>query len=450
MLSTIAKVLQGRLYGTDGVIDSFSIDTRTLTPGALFVALAGSGRDGHDYLSAALERGARGALVARRVAVDLPQVLVADPRLGLGRLAAWWRKRHALPLLAVTGSNGKTSVKEMIRQILAQGGQPVLATEGNLNNDLGVPLTLLRLRDTHRFAVIEMGMNHPGEIDYLTRIAQPDVAVITNAAAAHLEGLGSVAAVARAKGEIFAGLQVGGTAVVNADDPHCGLWCELAGQARVVRFGLEQPAEVSARYELLADASVLHLETPWGSGECRLAVPGRHNIMNALAAAAATGSAGIGIEQIAAGLAAWSGVRGRLQVTRIDDVTLIDDSYNANPASMVAAIDVLCNQGGSRVLVIGDMGELGDAAAALHATIGQRAREAGVTQLFCLGPLSREACTAFGPASEHFTDHARLAEALASRLRGLAGPVSVLVKGSRAARMERVVEYLVATLGGGR
>ena len=448
MLSTLTRATRGRQIGEDVSIDAISIDTRTLEPGALFVALSGPNFDGHDYLAAARDKGASAVMVARQIDIDLPQLVVPKPAQALGEMAAWWRSCFKMPLLAVTGSNGKTTVKEMLAAILHQASQHVLATHGNLNNDLGVPLTLMRLRDKHDYAVIEMGMNNPGELTYLTHLAKPDVAVITNAAAAHLEGLGGLKEVALAKGEILGGLADKGIAVLNAGDAYYPTWKKLAEPHRIISFALDRAADVSADYEVLADSSQLHLSTPWGDGDCTLSVPGRHNVANALAAAAAAGAAGAGIEAITRGLSQWHGVKGRLQTQLIGDIQLIDDTYNANPASMQAGIDVLAAQSGTTFLVMGDMKELGNDAVDLHGRVGEQAAEAGIDEFYGLGEMSRIACQHFSEQAHHFSDHERLVADLLARLKGVSGPVTVLVKGSRSMQMERVIAGLTTELEG--
>jgi len=364
--------------------------------------------------------------------------------LGLGRLAAAWRAHYAVPMAAVTGSNGKTTTKEMIAAILSRRGA-VLATRGNLNNDIGVPLTLLRLRDEHRFAVIEMGANHAGEIAYLTGLARPDVAVITNAAAAHLEGFGSLEGVGRAKGEIFAGLRTGGVAVINADDAMAPLWFELAGDAQVRRFALDADAEVRGQWRAEHGGGHLKLTTPAGETHIHLPLAGRHNAMNALAAAAVTEALGAGLDDIRAGLESLVPVHGRLErIAGVGGMHIIDDTYNANPASLAAALDVLTGEEGSRWLVLGDMGELGQDGARLHAEAGALARAAGVERLLALGELTREAVQAFGAGAEHFADVETLVAVLRRDWPGLG---TVLVKGSRSMHMERVIEALRADNG---
>ncbi|MCX7628380.1 MAG: UDP-N-acetylmuramoyl-tripeptide--D-alanyl-D-alanine ligase [Methylophilaceae bacterium] len=448
LLSEAAQATSGDLRGPDLRFLGVTTDSRLVTGGDLFVALHGTRFDGHDFVAQCFERGAVAAMVCReplhgdkeKLAGSL--LMVRDTRKGLGDLAAYWRGKFVIPLAAITGSNGKTTVKEMLANILRaySGSEAVLATEGNLNNDIGLPLTLLKMRDTHRYAVAEMGMNHLGEIAYLTRIARPTVALVNNAQPAHLEGVGSVEAVARAKGEIFQGLTDDGTALINADDTFAPFWKGLAYPHRIMTFGLEQPADVSADYVLEPEGSSVQLKTPVGNVTLHLNVPGLHNVRNALAAAAAGLALGVTVAAIATGLEGFSGVRGRLQrKTGCCGCTLIDDSYNANPASMRAAISVLASLSGKKIFVMGDMGELGSEAAVMHAEIGAAAKEAGITALYALGEMTRHAVAAFGSGAHHFDR----AEALAAELlKMLDENTVVLVKGSRFMRMERVVELL--------
>ncbi len=444
-LAATAEHLNGRHLGADARFRAVSTDSRTISSGDLFVALKGPHFDGHDYLAQARDRGAIGAMISREIAIDLPRLLVADTRLGLGQLAALWREASPAAVVAVTGSNGKTTVKEMIAAILTRRA-PTLATIGNLNNDIGLPLTLLRLQD-ERYAVVEMGANRPGEIGYLSRIARPDVAVLNNAGSAHLEGFGTPEGVARAKAEIIDGLAKGGTFVFNADDRWAGLWAELAGKRPVRRFGVKAPAEVSSPEQALEirwDSTGFHsrfpAHTPQGEIEIELALAGRHNRMNALAAIAAAQLMGATPEQIRTGLAALSPVRGRLQpCLGANEVRLIDDSYNANPDSVAAAIEVLAATEGRRFLVLGDLAELGPDAERLHQALGQMAHDAGIEHLYGLGEACRTACRSFGTESRHFTERAALIEALQQTLH--AGDC-VLVKGSRSATMELVVKAL--------
>ncbi|OGT13304.1 MAG: UDP-N-acetylmuramoyl-tripeptide--D-alanyl-D-alanine ligase [Gallionellales bacterium RIFCSPLOWO2_12_FULL_59_22] len=459
LLSQAAQELGARLIGEDARFFSVSSDSRTIQPGDLFIALRGEHFDGYEFVATAVSSGAVAALVnsdsheAHPAALD-PQsavLVVPDTRLALGQLAAYWRRQFDIPLVAVTGSNGKTTVKEMLAAILraASGSyDAVLATKGNFNNDIGMPLTLLQLNAQHRYAVIEMGMNHPGEIDYLTQIASSDVALITNASGAHLAGLGSVEAVARAKGEIFAGLKPRGTAIINAEDEYAPLWRMLAGSHPLLEFGLDGHADVAGQWQPQGTGLRLDANTPSGNFSAELQVPGAHNARNALAASAAAIALNVPLEVIALGLEEFGGVDGRLQrKTARHGATLIDDTYNANPASMRAAISVLAqsgveNPGGKRVLVFGDMGELGDSAAALHAEIGTAARSAGIEKLYALGALSVNAVRAFGCGAEHFERIEDMYKALEDELDE---GVTVLVKGSRFMKMERVVSYCMGT-----
>ena len=444
-ITTLATSAQAT--GADVEFASVTTDSRAIAPGDLFVALRGERFDGHEFVAAAIAQGAVGAIVDQAAAEQYAEtwqqyslLVVPDTRTALGELAAWWRQQHAVKLVAVTGSNGKTTVKEMLASILSQaaGSEAVLSTQGNLNNDIGMPLTLLKLRKQHRYAVIEMGMNHPGEIASLSQIAQPDVAVINNAGAAHLAGLGSVEAVARAKGEIFLGLKPEGIAVINADDGHADLWRALAGKHKQFSFGLEQAADVSAHYQQQSHHSLLEIKTPEGIITATLQIPGQHNIRNALAACAAAHALGISNADMAAGLAAFSGVKGRLQrKTCLHGAILIDDTYNANPASVDAAIAVLAAMDGKKILVLGDMGELGDTSAQLHRQIGQNARQAGIDMLLALGDVSRECAAGFG-ANAWFYE--RIQELLADLENHLTPDATVLVKGSRFMQMERVVK----------
>jgi UDP-N-acetylmuramoyl-tripeptide--D-alanyl-D-alanine ligase len=418
-----------------------------LSHGDLFVALQGPNFDGHDYLDIALQQGARAALLSRDADTVLPHVVVADTRIGLGQLGMLWRDACRAKVLAITGSNGKTTLKEMSAAIFAQAGS-VLATRGNLNNDIGVPLTLCRLADED-YAVIELGANHRGEIDYLTRLVRPDVAVLNNAGRAHLEGFGSLEGVARAKAEIINGLGSDGVFVFNADDAFAGLWRELSAGRRTLSFGVREPADVCSptpAAELHWDAdgfgTRFPVRGPGGEFEVRLALAGEHNRMNALAACAAAMALGIEPARIAAGLASVEPVPGRLCPVRgAGGVRLVDDSYNANPESVTAAIAVLAAAPGRRTLVLGDLAELGKGASGLHAELGERARKAGIERLFACGDLSGNAVRSFGAGARHFTDQQDLIESLAE---SLGSDDSVLIKGSRSARMDRVVEALRA------
>ena len=448
-LSEAAAMLGVSFSGADAEVLRVSTDSRSIQRGDLFVALRGEKFDGGTFAAQALQQGAVGVVLDARQAPDLAAAIrVDDTRLALGRLGAAWRQRFTLPLVAITGSNGKTTVKEMLAAILrAETGSDagVLHTEGNLNNDIGLPLMLLRLRETHRFAVLEMGMNHAGEIDYLTRLARPDVAVVNNALSAHIGFLGSVENIARAKGEIFNGLTGAGIAVFNADDAHAWLWRELNAQRSVVDFGLRQPAAVRGHYQPAEFGATLTISLPDATLDIALQVPGEHNVMNALAAAAAAFALDVSHRSIVAGLSGFTGVKGRLQrKPALHGSTFIDDTYNANPDSVKAALAVLAQQPGTRLLVLGDMGELGADAAAMHAEIGLAARAAGVDRLLCLGDLCRETVAAFGTGAMHFE---RIEELLAELENALAPGTTVLVKGSRFMQMERVVKSFTEVSG---
>jgi len=454
LLSQAAQVLDGRLVGEDVRFTAVSSDSRKLEPGDLFIALRGENFDGYEFVAQAAQKGAVAAMVnadsykAHPSSFDPESsaLVVENTRLALGQLAAFWRKQFDIPLVAITGSNGKTTVKEMLASILraaAGSDAAVLATKGNLNNDIGMPLTLLQMGAQHRYAVIEMGMNHPGEIDYLTRIACPDVALVNNASGAHLEGLGSVKAVAGAKGEIFAGLCANGTALINADDAYAPLWRTLVGAHPLLEFGMDQQADVSGRWQPKGFGLQIEVRAPQGNFTADLQVPGAHNARNALAATAAAIALNVPLETIAAGLEKFGGVAGRLQRKAAKHgATLIDDTYNANPDSLRAAINVLAQAAGKRVLVLGDMGELGDDAATLHAEIGSEARRAGIERLFALGALSANAVGEFGSGGRHFECIEDLQAALENELDG---NTTVLVKGSRFMKMERVVEHFTVS-----
>lgn len=449
-LAQVAERLEGVLVGDDARFARVATDSRTLPADALFVALQGPRFDGHDFIPQAIAAGACGLLVSEQRDASVPQIRVDNTRLGLGRLAALWRDSFPVPLVGITGSNGKTTVKELVAAILAQRG-PVLATRGNLNNDIGLPLTLLRLQG-ETYAVVEMGANHPGEIGYLTHIARPDVAVITNAGAAHLEGFGDLPGVARAKGEILGGLVPEGVAVLNADDAFFADWRQQLAERRLISFGCSPRAHVhgdldrvETRWTETGFRSAMQVHFAELAFQVELRLAGRHNLMNALAAVAAALAMGCTVEQIQRGLASVEPVNGRLQVWRsATGLRLIDDSYNANPDSLAAAIAVLQQAPGERWLVLGDLAELGAQAPAQHAEIGRRVRAAGVPHLFTLGRLSRHAAETFGNGAEAFEQIDDLVDALQART--TAGD-TLLIKGSRSAGMERVVKLLLA--GGG-
>ncbi len=442
-LTEAAQLLSARQTGADVPFRGVSTDSRRPMRGALFFALQGPNFDGHAFVDAAREQGAAAAAVSKPCTSVLPQIRVSDTRLALGQLAAHWRSRFDIPVVAITGSNGKTTVRTMTAAILARCGR-ALSTQGNLNNDIGLPLTLAGLAAEDRFAVIEMGANHPGEIGYLTGIARPTIGVVTNAGPAHLEGFGDVRGVARAKGELFAGLGADAIAVINADDSFAPLWRTLAAHCRCVEFGLNADADVSAQWQGDAAGSAIELATPQGSIALRLPLPGRHNVMNALAAATVAQLAGAGLDDIRQGLEALVPVAGRFNIHRLPgDITLIDDTYNANPGSLQVALDVLAQAGCDTWLVLGDMGELGAGATELHRHAGAQARVAGVSRLYGLGELAHAAVDGFAGPGAAFDTLEQLLDGLRDDLRG---PLHILVKGSRRMRMERVVDALLGTL----
>jgi UDP-N-acetylmuramoyl-tripeptide--D-alanyl-D-alanine ligase len=443
-LGDLAQITGGRLVGASIPFTSISTDSRSLSAGALFVALRGPSFDGHEFVAAALQRGAVGALVHHELSIAIPQVVVGDSLRALSAFAHAWRREFEIPVVAITGSNGKTTTKEMIGAILARRG-PCLVTQGNLNNHIGVPLTLLRLTAEHRSAVIEMGANHQGEIASLTAIAEPTIGVITNAGAAHLEGFGGLDGVARGKGELLRALPTTGVAIVNGDDEFAGFWRETTSAARVFTFGLADAADFLARNVRTQMSTAgfrfeFELQTPAGVHACKLALAGVHNLRNALGAAAAAFAAGASLDNIVAGLGAMRAVSGRLNLLpAIHGGFLLDDSYNANPSSLRAGIDALTAVSGEHWLVLGDMLELGEGDNALHAEMGNYARDAGVKKLFAVGPRARFAVDAFGSGAEWFAD----VEALIAKVQSQLQPsVTVLIKGSRANRLERVAAGL--------
>jgi UDP-N-acetylmuramoyl-tripeptide--D-alanyl-D-alanine ligase len=449
-LSEAAVHVGGRLQGIDVAFDSVGKDGRGDCRGQLFVALRGERFDAHDFVGQARQQGAVAALVDHSVDAAIPQLVVDDTRLALGKLAAAWRNRIEGKLIAVTGSNGKTTCKEMIAAVLARAGS-VHATQGNLNNDIGMPLTLLGAQ-SQDFLVLEMGANHPGEIAYLTEIARPDIAVITNAGRAHLEGFGDLEGVARAKGEIARGLPAGGTFIVPSDSPWTDLWLELAAGRRVLTCGPDTSAEVRVDVDGLTgiwDEQGFRTGFKVRLGDedlsLELGLAGMHNVRNALVAVAVASVLGIGPEQIRAGLVGLKPVAGRLYPRRgAAGLRLIDDSYNANPDSVRAAIDVLAGLPGRRWLVLGDLQELGPESEDLHRRLGEEAHAAGVDALYTVGSLSALAAQSFGTGGRHFPDQASLIADLRARL----GPDDlVLVKGSRLAAMERVADALCERSG---
>jgi UDP-N-acetylmuramoyl-tripeptide--D-alanyl-D-alanine ligase len=454
-LAGAAALLPGAMRFGDGGTPIFRVhsDSRSLRPGDLFVALVGERFDGHDYLAAAREAGAAAVLVSRGLGeAGLPGLQVDDTLIALQKLAAGWRQTLDLPLIAVTGSNGKTTVTQMIAAILqAWLGDAALATAGNLNNHIGVPLTLLRLRDDdglrHRAAVLELGMNHPGEIAQLAAMAAPTVALVNNAQREHQEFMAGVGAVARENGAVIQALPASGTAVFPADDAHTPLWREWAGSRPTLAFALRGPGDLVGDGRWSGDHWAMHLRTPAGLAEFALHAAGEHNVHNALAAAAGALAAGAPLEAVVAGLQRFRPVKGRSQSETLNwhgaQATLVDDSYNANPDSVRAAIGLLAGLPGPQWLILGDMGEVGEQGPAFHDEVGRFAGQAGIAQVWTVGPLAECTARAFGPIARHFASTDALIDALAS-----AGTfASVLVKGSRFMAMERVVAALRAAAG---
>ncbi len=448
-LAEAARALGATVVGPDARFEAVCTDSRSIAAGALFVALRGERFDGHDFVGAARANGAAAAMVERVAGVSaqaagMPLLVVGDAKLALGVLARSWRSRFSIPVVGIVGSNGKTTVKEMVAAALREhfGAEQVLATPGNLNNEIGLPLSVLRLRAGHRAAVFEIGMNHPGETGHLARIAQPTIGLVNNAQREHQEFMRSVAEVAAEHGALLRALPPDGVAVLNRDDVHYGYWREIAGDRAVRDFGISTAARVRADYRLGPASVELELRANGERSRTTLRVPGLHNVRNALAATAAALAAGATLAAAARGLAAFRAVKGRLQARAgCGGVALIDDTYNANPDSVRAAIDVLAASARPRVLVLGDMGEVGEQGVAFHEEIGRYAREAGVDRLLAVGALARHAARAFGAGGEHFD----AVEALIARAQGLTAlKGTMLVKGSRFMRMERVVEHLAA------
>ena len=453
-LIAAANTMSGRVKGENLNFLGVSTDSRNVAAGELFFALRGEKFDGHDFLALAKARGAIAAVVEqntedRLANCGLPLICVTDTRLALGALAAAWRERFSLPLIAVTGSNGKTTSKEMLASIMrAAYGDAVLATQGNFNNDIGLPLTLFKLNATHRAAIIEIGMNHPGEIAALTRIAKPTVALVTNAQRAHLAGMGTIEAIATEKGSVFMGLGKQGVAVFNVDDEWAGLWKAQSAASTVMAFSIEHGAEVTGRYHTRGLESHLSITYQGQTVEIKLALPGAHNARNALGAATAALATGLPLSVVGEGLARFTGVKGRLQRRDgLNGALLLDDTYNANPDSVRAGIDVLAATIGKKILVLGDMGEIGEMTGQFHDEVGGYAKSQGVDRLMALGESSALAAHNFGAGGQYFKSIDELIEAVVNEL---APDTTVLIKGSRFMRMERVVEALAAPLSGGK
>ena len=441
-LSLAAKSMQGTLHGADSAFEGVSTDTRTLKSGELFFALSGPNFDGGDYVSQVSEKGAAGAVVRSLVKDDVAQITVDDTRLALGRLGASWRQSQEATVVGVTGSNGKTTIKEMITACLSQLA-PTLATAGNLNNEIGMPLMLLRIDSSHRYAVLEMGANHAGEIGYLTSLAQPDVVVISNAGIAHLEGFGSITGIAHGKGEILQGDTRPQFAILNAEDEFYQYWLSLVEDIESISFGLSEGADVHADH-IVADKGATSFRLNFSEAMIDLTLPlaGIHNVRNACAAAAVATALGVSPEQIRSALESIEPVAGRLQpVAGRNGAVLYDDSYNANPESVCAAGDFLVTLSGENWLVLGDMFELGDVADELHYDTGETLADSRIDRLFAVGDLSRHTVRGFGNGGEWF---ASIDDLIASVVSDISSGVNVLVKGSRGMRMERVIDALCA------
>lgn len=441
-LNELAQILNGELHGQSLTIDAVTTDTRQLTPGCLFVALKGERFDAHDFAEQAKAGGAGALLVSRKLDCDLPQLVVKDTRLAFGEIGAWVRQQVPTRVVALTGSSGKTSVKEMTAAILGECGN-TLYTAGNLNNDIGVPMTLLRLTKAHQYAVIELGANHQGEIAWTVSLTRPEAALVNNLAAAHLEGFGSLAGVAKAKGEIFTGLPLDGVAIMNADNNDWLNWQSIIGGRKIWRFSPNAANSdfTANNVHVTSQGTHFTLQTPTGNIEVLLPLPGRHNIANALAATALAMAVGAPLDAVKAGLAKLKAVPGRLfPMPLAENQLLLDDSYNANVGSMTAAAQVLSEMPGYRIMVVGDMAELGDESEACHQQVGEAAKASGLDRVLSVGVQSKAISDASG-VGEHFNDKA----ALITRLKALIAEqqiITILVKGSRSAAMEEVVRAL--------
>jgi UDP-N-acetylmuramoyl-tripeptide--D-alanyl-D-alanine ligase len=441
-LSQLVDILHGELHGADVTLDTVTSDTRKVTPGCLFVALKGERFDAHDFADKAKDGGAGALLVSRKLNIDLPQVVVKDTRLAFGELGAWVRQQVPARVVALTGSSGKTSVKEMTAAILSQCGN-TLYTAGNLNNDIGVPMTLLRLTNEHQFAVIELGANHQGEIAWTVGLTRPEAALVNNLAAAHLEGFGSLAGVAKAKGEIYTGLPVNGIAIMNADNNDWLNWQNTIGARKVWRFSPNAANSdfTATHIHVTSHGTEFTLQTPTGGIDVILPLPGRHNIANALAATALAMAVGATHEAVRTGLANLKAVPGRLFPVQLgENQLLLDDTYNANVGSMTAAAHVLSEMPGFRVMVVGDMAELGDESEACHRQVGETAKAVGIDRVISVGKLSKAISDASG-VGEHYDDK----PSAIARLKALIAEkqiITLLIKGSRSAAMDEVARAL--------
>ncbi len=443
-LSTLAKLMGAKFSGEDLSCTGISVDTRTLLKNELYVALKGEQIDGHAFIAEAEAKGAAAIIASEKIQTSLPTLMVKDTRVALGQLAKSYRDSFAIPIVAVTGSCGKTSVKEMLYSILSCA-YPVLATEANFNNEIGVPLTLLKLRPEHKVAIVEMGARKPNDIGYLMQLTSPSVSILTNAGTAHVEIFGSENAIAQAKGQIFEYLAPTGTAIINQDDKNCDYWKSVLRGQKLITFGIENTdkskpdigcsniqQDISMQFELLTDIGTITIQ---------MSVLGKHNVMNALAAAAGARALNISLENIQKGLAQFKAVPGRLEnKIGIYGVQIIDDSYNANPSSVSAAMAVLAQSPREKILVLGDMKELGTKGPRLHYEVGIEAKQLGIDKIFCVGELSTHTAEGYGVGAQHYADKQNLIKDLKRCLE--AKPTSVLIKGSRSMEMEEVVRAL--------
>jgi UDP-N-acetylmuramoyl-tripeptide--D-alanyl-D-alanine ligase len=442
-LTVIAQHTHGQLYGEDLDVQQFSTDTRTITQGDVFIALSGANFDANAFVKTAAERGAVAAIVSQRhLESRIPQIVVANTQQALGQLAKAWREQFDLLRVAITGSSGKTTVKELTASIFRQAGE-TLATLGNKNNEIGVPLTLLRLNDSHRYGVFELGANHQGEIAYTSSLVEPHAAVINNVGTAHLEGFGGRAGIAKAKGEIFSGLVANGTAIINLDDEFAAYHQALCTNYKILTFSTHNSqADIYASdvHRLLGGAWGFNLQIAEQSTPIQLQLIGQHNVANALAAAALALACGLSLAQIQQGLNQAQAAAGRMVLHRRGHMAVIDDTYNANPNAMKAAIDELALSSGRRVVVLGAMGELGEDAAALHQEVGAYARAKQLDALYCVGDFSEATARGYGDTAQVFSEQAALIAALQAERNK---EVTLLIKGSRSARMENIVQALI-------
>lgn len=441
-LSKIAQVIQAQLYGDDAQVSQFSTDSRHLQAGEVFIALSGANFDANNFVAQAQEAGAVAAIVSRyNPQLSIAQLVVSNTHTALGQLAKAWREQFDLVRVAMTGSSGKTTTKELTASIFRQAGA-TLATLGNKNNDIGVPLTLLRLNASHRYGVFELGANHIGEIAYTSGLVQPHAAVITNIGTAHLEGFGSRQGIAQAKGEIFSGLVEGGTAIINIDDEFAQYHHSLCSSHKIITFSCHKTADVYATdiKRTNGGAYQFNLHLAQQLTPVQLQLIGQHNVPNALAAASLALACGLNLSQIKQGLEQAQGAAGRMVLHRLQDFTLIDDTYNANPDAMKAAIDELALSEGYKIVVLGAMGELGDDAASLHQQVGAYAQTKQIDALYCVGAFSEHTAQGYGANAQLFSQQNQLIEALAV---AIPQGATVLVKGSRSASMEKVVQALL-------